>query len=186
MPLLPSMEPPPFGDGKLRHCLRRSSKIDHLQWSHRLSAMERSSCQFGIGIRACLQWSHRLSAMERPAKISDGAGGLRLQWSHRLSAMERTFRQKVGGEAMILQWSHRLSAMESWKPCEMPLHQKSPSMEPPPFGDGKRPRRPKPQLAPGPSMEPPPFGDGKTTSTPAAAETPTPFNGATAFRRWKV
>ena len=64
----------------------------------------------------------------------------------------------------MLQWSHRLSAMETL-------------LAP----GGAAP------LAPLASMEPPPFGDGNTAG-PRRSRAPcsTRFNGATAFRRWKL
>ena len=86
-----------------------------------------------------------------------------LQWGHRLSAMESIHsggcRSRWPGS---LQWGHRLSAMES----------------------GLRgPALPSILIA---SMGPPPFGDGKLApALPPAAPAPR-FNGATAFRRWKV
>ena len=90
-----------------------------------------------------------------------------------------------------------------------------PSMGPPPFGDGNRAIKSSlgdPFVYLGPSMGPPPFGDGNLTcsssagalraSHPSMGPPPfgdgnavwltamvqilsSPFNGATAFRRWK-
>ena len=63
---------------------------------------------------------------------------------------------------LLLQWGHRLSAMESASPV------------------GNSARN-------GPaSMGPPPFGDGKGSRIVANAWPGACFNGATAFRRWKV
>ena len=60
------------------------------------------------------------------------------------------------------------------------------SMGPPPFGDGKDPGLSaalRTRLA---SMGPPPFGDGKWPWTRPGTAKSRSFNGATAFRRWKV
>ena len=111
---LPSMGPPPFGDGKQRCGCCRCQRPDALQWGHRLSAMERGQTTDAILAAIHLQWGHRLSAMES---------------RHRLRAMHLSER---------------------------------PSMGPPPFGDGK---------------PPPPAGNASIRA---------PFNGATAFRRWKA
>ena len=62
-----SMEPPPFGDGKLAARHRAVHPISLLQWSHRLSAMERTRKPDTRGKFRWLQWSHRISAMERHA-----------------------------------------------------------------------------------------------------------------------
>ena len=59
-------------------------------------------------------------------------------------------------------------------------------MGPPPFGDGKADQPSnfgKLILA---SMGPPPFGDGKGRWPPSPTSSASRFNGATAFRRWKV
>ena len=58
-------------------------------------------------------------------------------------------------------------------------------MGPPPFGDGNRTVA---WSAGGrtPSMGPPPFGDGNSPRPPSTACRRSPFNGATAFRRWKL
>ena len=161
---IPSMEPPPFGDGNPARRSPSPRRSRFLQWSHRPSAMETCS--------SILQWSHRPSAMEtrqRPVPVCyafNGATALRrwkpptatkpapivaIQWSHRPSAMETS---SPASEGCHLQWSHRPSAMETggalrtsrtasrpfngatalrrWKPgvCH----------EPPPFGDGNRPK----------------------------------------------
>ena len=67
---------------------------------------------------------------------------------------------------LTLQWGHRLSAMENWE-----------NFRQCPFGILQ------------PSMGPPPFGDGNWRAILAIGNHATgepPFNGATAFRRWKL
>ena len=61
-----------------------------------------------------------------------------------------------------LQWGHRLSAVETL-----------------PGGEGKT-------LAIGASMGPPPFGGGNIAAGHQARNEHRSFNGATAFRRWKL
>ena len=85
-----SMEPPPFGDGKpvsggvispaLRHQL--------LQWSHRLSAMERDTTMTGVSVVAPLQWATAFRRWKVDECLECMAPKAALQWSHRLSAME--------------------------------------------------------------------------------------------------
>ena len=108
----PSMGPPPFGDGNWQGRRLLPRYRTHLQWGHRLSAMETGDLEasispstgglpsmgpppFGDGnawrndsdwrrLERGLQWGHRLSAME----TSGCHHQLALQWGHRLSAME--------------------------------------------------------------------------------------------------
>ena len=60
-------------------------------------------------------------------------------------------------------------------------------MGPPPFGDGNSllPRT-RYQMRSMPSMGPPPFGDGNCAWEPSWWRWLSSFNGATAFRRWKL
>ena len=168
-PPLPSMEPPPFGDGNASNPNPYFPLYRYLQWSHRY-----------------LQWSHRPSAMETPVEANVIVSRADLQWSHRPSAMEtrspgpwtsagsppfngatalRRWKLFDGIPAMVLecglQWSHRPSAMETvivGLGYQLDL---IPSMEPPPFGDGNVHLHDRVvERALGPSMEPPPFGDG--------------------------
>ena len=62
----------------------------------------------------------------------------------------------------------------------------SASMEPPPFGDGNLLDTAGPPSQMYASMEPPPFGDGNQHITLVADGAACSFNGATAFRRWKL
>ena len=135
----PSMGPPPFSDGNFALYYRSLSMGIHLQWGHRLSAMEtclnssmsRSSQSFNgatafqrwklvyvlgsANIRKFLQWGHRLSAMETPVWICPPAWVTVLQWGHRLSAMETlAWSVQHDNRRVHLQWGHRLSAMETW------------------------------------------------------------------------
>ena len=187
------MGPPPFGDGKWPKPPSTTSMATRLQWGHRLSAMERRA-RGGKNGRA-------KKASMGPPPFGDGKNRIHedggaadgwLQWGHRLSAMERTFAPAFTG---------------SWKRSRRWLA----SMGPPPFGDGKSVLCPDAGLHAIASMGPPPFGDGKKSSLTSRAccfrwlqwghrlsameSCPSPlrsqsagpgFNGATAFRRWKV
>ena len=87
---------------------------------------------------------------------------------------------------MNLQWSHRFSAVETgWKdgPSE---DQVNPSMEPPLFGSGNWQYTLYVPLVTVPSMEPPLFGSGNMASARASMLAWLSFNGATAFRQWKL
>ena len=58
-------------------------------------------------------------------------------------------------------------------------------MGPPPFSDGNRPAPGLNPLAYLPSMGPPPFSDGNRAGCSGRNFRSPPFNGATAFQRWK-
>ena len=60
----PSMEPPPFGDGNVSTQIVGPPPATILQWSHRPSAMETTTCGETADEAWNLQWSHRPSAME--------------------------------------------------------------------------------------------------------------------------
>ena len=180
----PSMEPPPFGDGNADHgAVRRPPTVPSMEPppfgdgnSLAIREIRRRSGPFN-GATALRRWK-QVHLHDRVVERTPWD----LQWSHRPSAMETEVASKC------LQWSHRPSAMETT--LRQSLH--SPSMEPPPFGDGNitgvdRTSRlqwsQRLQWSHRPSaMETlqwrPPFGDGGS----AAAWT---FNGATALRRWK-
>ena len=158
-----------------------------LQWGHRLSAMEtsrsgsrcRSSSSTFNGATAFRRWKPGTRLAITPCMAH-------LQWGHRLSAMETLQLRKFQREFIALQWGHRLSAMETSRRRRFRHpHGRAPSMGPPPFGDGNIPL------------------DGEAWAnqlilqwghrlsametwrgTPTVP-TPRPFNGATAFRRWK-
>ena len=61
--LEPSIEPPLFGSGN-SELPRSTSTAASLQWSHRFSAVETTSCVGSQKSTTCLQWSHRFSAVE--------------------------------------------------------------------------------------------------------------------------
>ena len=183
--VLPSMGPPPFGDGNLRSLYLVSASRTtfngatafrrwklgssgnsfgrgcRLQWGHRFSAMETRTTFTASATPAFLQWGHRLSAMETRKSVNCGISGLILQWGHRLSAMETSSLYTKDDLQVDLQWGHRLSAMETG------------------LVDFTAKRGAKP------SMGPPPFGDGNSLLSTLTTATTTTFNGATAFRRWK-
>ena len=82
-----------------------------------------------------LQWGHRLSAMETTTSKEEALALGFLQWGHRLSAMEtarRLTRKKPSSTAF-----NGATAFRRWNLCRKGnqgrLH---PSMGPPPFGDG--------------------------------------------------
>ena len=161
-----------------------------LQWGHRLSAMETGAWWASSMIRTSgrLQWGHRLSAMETlPAAESGSRRELLLQWGHRLSAMETWDQKPTLTRPSKLQWGHRLSAMET-SLCLISLLLGS-SLQ-----WGHRLSAMETRIAVNvisiftvhASMGPPPFGDGNN-QTCKTSETSLPsFNGATAFRRWKL
>ncbi len=157
------MGPPPFGGGKRRRQVRLTFSLAQLQWGRRLSAVE---------------------SVWVPANSSNNES---------------------------LQWGRRLSAVERWRVGVGRLIGQRASMGPPPFGGGKHRTVAAPLVAGGASMGPPPFGGGKpdrracvgeqeialqwgrrlsaVESLPASGwatgQLPC-FNGAAAFRRWKV
>ena len=156
-----------------------------LQWSHRLSAVEtvtslRSRGALCSGER--LQWSHRLSAVETYRRTSPRSG-----WTTRFNGAT-AFRQwtqtlQTWAWTRRLQWSHRLSAVETsrWPTPESCMVRpiQAASMEPPPFGSGNE------DLVEAftglrASMEPPPYLDTADVTVSLS------FNGATAFRQWKL
>ena len=157
-----SMGPPPFGDGNSPSAVR---------------AWGCSRCFNGA--TAFRRWKPCLSAARRdfPGRFN-GATAFRrwkhvynngiglplysLQWGHRLSAMETMSCRGCQGLSSMLQWGHRLSAMETALAGQVKLAELVASMGPPPFGDGNSGQRPRP------------------------SRSTTRFNGATAFRRWKL
>ena len=206
------MGPPPFGDGNLLRAVSSLVGARTLQWGHRLSAMETGSCSGDSIVSLILQWGHRLSAMETSRYQHGQSLRQRLQWGHRLSAMETTFN---GGDIFSwfgLQWGHRLSAMETswawglaawtwwsfngatafrrWKPAQHPVPRCAgaiPSMGPPPFGDGNWTHR-ETDLRVTRDLQ---WGHRLSAMEtremyPAARILFEAFNGATAFRRWKL
>ena len=132
---VPSMGPPPFGDG---NCTRGPCKYYHA---------------FN-GATAFRRWKRERREVHRAIDTIGPSMG------------PPPFKHPAG---------HRLSAME-------------PSMGPPPFGDGNglgMPERFSGHSVP--SMGPPPFGDGNGDFGGLHQRVHGhPFNGATAFRRWKL
>ena len=158
--MVPSMGPPPFGDGNFggEYSLMAISGI--LQWGHRLSAMETAkllssaikeqslhgatafrrwklaAATIGLTPASILQWGHRLSAMETGKTLLAITPKVNLQWGHRLSAMETYLAKRQKESVGHLQWGHRLSAMETRGASSEYSGDNTPSMGPPPFGDG--------------------------------------------------
>ena len=133
-----------------------------------------------------LQWGHRLSAMETSVLVAVVVIPERLQWGHRLSAMETAEMLMENVAASGLQWGHRLSAMETFlcQSANRQLH--TPSMGPPPFSDGNLSASNPPFPATPPLQWGHRLSAMETLLTPCAATMGlSPFNGATAFQRWK-
>ena len=176
-----SMGPPPFGDGSQgdRWMLQME-----LQWGHRfhLGAEEchgqQSSSRFN-GATAFRRWKPWSWARSVSPLIW-------LQWGHRLSAMEARASSESILPPQTLQWGHRLSAMEALELGPFRVAVDLASMGPPPFGDGSQGVVGVHLAAPDASMGPPPFGDGSPPTPPVPSLAAPGFNGATAFRRWKL
>ena len=182
-----SMEPQPFGHGnavvlrKANDDARRFNGATAFRpWKQRLTRQL-------VSTYPPLQWSHSLSAMETPVSVGGqvtpqvasmepqpfGHGnGLRGRLPGAVSGRfngATAFRPwkpppanpPAVGEAW-LQWSHSLSAMETRRRC----------------GDGA--------LGFPASMEPQPFGHGNPVSGKCGSSKRKRFNGATAFRPWKL
>ena len=184
---VPSMGPPPFGDGNFRYRwqqgLRRvtfngatafrrwklsislAARIASrdLQWGHRLSAMETRPT--GATRRLRLPTFNGATAFRRWKRPSYWPPPCRLPTFNGATAFRRWKRARGLGRStrgLILQWGHRLSAMETFDIAGSKDCVAGPSMGPPPFGDGNK----------------------RTRLRPPATSVST-FNGATAFRRWK-
>ena len=117
------------------------------------------------------QSGHPGPASMGPPPFGDGkmcSSRARLKTSLRFNGATAFRRWKVLNQASsavvsaLLQWGHRLSAMESTGVAAD-------------CGDAHTA-----------SMGPPPFGDGKAKPPPTRLTSSGGFNGATAFRRWKV
>ena len=109
-----------------------------------------------------------------------------LQWGHRLSAMETAISPLVMPCSSHLQWGHRLSAMETYQFAGFFSVHIYPSMGPPPFGDGNVGFSLWPVLN-GASLQ---WGHRLSAMETSGSRCGPfvnggPFNGATAFRRWK-
>ena len=141
--IIPSMGPPPFGDGNFRGHRGRIRRLRTFNWATAFRRWKHLKLRVRALTSLSLQWGHRLSAMETPAPTAIPS----IAWS-------------------FLQWGHRLSAMETVSAlCQFQVRCTPPSMGPPPFGDGN-----KHDVVLGanalrvPSMGPPPFGDGNRRS----------------------
>ncbi len=86
----------------------------------------------------------------------------KLQWGHRLSTVETPPAAAGTWASLLLQWGHRLSTVET---AGQHLLDKSSQHA---------------------SMGPPPFDGGNAGAHPLLPLTSERFNGATAFRRWKL
>ena len=111
-----------------------------------------------------------------------------LQWGHRLSAVETSRKGRVSFFLMYLQWGHRLSAVETQLPGVQYPAPVPPSMGPPPFGSGNTLHQPPRTDSPSIHLQ---WGHRLSAVETMVrlrkwgGSTPT-FNGATAFRQWKL
>ena len=181
------MGPPPFGSGNHHHRIPR----------------HRHPVCFN-GATAFRQW--KLEDL-----LSLWGEGMTLQWGHRLSAVEtRPAPPAIFGLLDQLQWGHRLSAVETLREGNLMPDIFGASMGPPPFGSGNGHRAVLHDRRDQASMGPPPFGSGncaarrtmnpsrtrlqwghrlsavETSGTAARRMIWPRFNGATAFRQWKL
>ena len=162
-PALASMGPPPFGGGKQ---VRQRPQ----QWLQGQASM--GPPPFGGG-------------KSRQASIAPSRVGL--QWGLRLSAVERG--RPAGTTGRTATGFNGASAFRRWKAASNnggSAEQWQASMGPPPFGGGKAWAGPAKANSQPASMGPPPFGGGKWTCEVKAWARYSSFNGASAFRRWKV
>ena len=234
---VPSMGPPPFSDGNPTKLNGSTFPLGAFNGATAFQRWKQSLATYYFLIVDHLQWGHRLSAMETipghlllpdcrppsmgPPPFSDGnprnTPGRRrssstLQWGHRLSAMETG--SDISASAIItsLQWGHRLSAMETTSPAVCCSARWTTFNGATAFQRWKQLRRLCVVRRVGPpSMGPPPFSDGNNfagcvlfgaldhlqwghrlsameTTSPAVCCSArwTTFNGATAFQRWKL
>ena len=182
---VPSMGPPPFGDGNLSRRIRRRNPVP-LQWGHRLSAMEtprrhpwrrrsgrpsmgpppfgdgNSFSPRAPGRESILQWGHRLSAMETTAiarKLLEAPEAFNGATAFRRWKLHQPLRNHI-----LVVAFNGATAFRRWKQAKDDVAQVYEMV---------------------PSMGPPPFGDGNVWGARRAYRVRRPFNGATAFRRWK-
>ena len=185
-PVVPSMEPPPFGAGNKGEYGYLVEEIH--------PSMEPPPFGAGNGPRGSDSLQDSPPSMEPPPF---GAGNLSpasfdingVTTFNGATAFRRWKRPLSGatiGGTSVLQWSHRLSALETMPPALVATTASPPSMEPPPFGAGNLlVRRVRAgvtsvlqwshRLSALETRYPPGF-EAHTNS----------FNGATAFRRWKL
>ena len=159
--LVPSMGPPPFGDGNRPGPLRSSSPPRSFngatafrRWKRLVGYLYEVDGVTFNGATAFRRWKpQNRGTTKLYCKPFNGATAFR-RWKLIYSC------PSCAG-LCSLQWGHRLSAMETsiFKlRCCQHNH---------------------------PSMGPPPFGDGNLSTHVRVALAYAPFNGATAFRRWK-
>ena len=185
--VVPSMGPPPFGDGNSRLMEQTPARYPCLQWGHRLSAME---------TRQVVGGHHLFAAPSMgPPPFGDGNAGLH--------SCQVRCTLAFNGATAFRRWKHglnRTSCSSNNAPSmgpppfgdgnAVPLDRGRvppvpPSMGPPPFGDGNKQQSGVELITSQPSMGPPPFGDGNYLPMWSSPSPMGPFNGATAFRRWK-
>ena len=171
-----SMGPPPFGSGNRAYVASTRARDTGLQWGHRLSAVETPS-PIPVVLCSChsLQWGHRLSAVETfkrrrdaPAPLLGASmgpppfgSGNECSVSSRASPIT-CFNGATAFRQWKPQWGHRLSAVETVVFDAMSR----------PFAELQWGHR----LSAVETMTTYPVNLGVVGS----------FNGATAFRQWKL
>ena len=181
-----SMGPPPFGSGN-QTCFAVSVTTRTLQWGHRLSAVETGLQQHGYaspehgfnGATAFRQWKPATTGKTREPSTScfNGATAFR-QWKHDGSI--RGFRIPI--------CFNGATAFRQWKPHrrDREVGDFIASMGPPPFGSGNFSWRH--SFSPNATLQ---WGHRlsavETRDTRTGPDRPHwRFNGATAFRQWKL
>ena len=207
-----SMEPPPFGSGN--RAMNRSSSDTRwsLQWSHRLSAVETAVCDVDGLEGIVLQWSHRLSAVETRRTPRRSGSGSR---SFNGATAFRQWKRHLVGHTISGYWGASMepppfgSGNSLWGGGQR--IRSSASMEPPPFGSGNSIQSPVPtrywrslQWSHRLSAVETRLGLNRplkqtllqwshrlsavetTRGVPSRGGPSACFNGATAFRQWKL
>ena len=157
-----SMGPPPFGDGNAnvrpRHASRSGASMGPPPFGDGNCGIQRA----GVEVLVASMGPPPFGDGNFRASLRSTMQSAKLQWGHRLSAMETDHWATPLISFCSLQWGHRLSAMETAGSSQHLC------------------------LCFGASMGPPPFGDGNSGTRDRGWKPSSSFNGATAFRRWKL
>ena len=142
------------------------------------------SMEYSVGMG--LQWSHSLSAMETRYDVAALLVVIVLQWSHSLSAMETAFSFLQFHRCPYASMEPQPFGHGNETPLRLAVVEVRASMEPQPFGHGNNVTPPSGDVSYTASMEPQPFGHGNSRIWPVRIWPLPGFNGATAFRPWKL
>ena len=205
---LASMGPPIFIGGNTHETLAQFDD-SRLQWGHRFSSVEMTPRWDTHFKRAWkLQWGHRFSSVEICGLLAahNGRGSFNgatdfHRWKcnhrgpgnrpHKASMGPPIF---IGGnspascDAFDLQrasWGHRFSSVEIRAHAPSTLRNPPASMGPPIFIGGNERHENRNHWRRRASMGPPIFIGGNSVPAPRSRTSPTSFNGATDFHRWK-